>query len=159
MPQTRLDSREKSAIGLFYALHSTLLRQGEVLRPRLARQCGTAWRDWRLLTTLSGRISGVLVDSMTERDCLWLDRMLRESRVGVDIQGPVSRTEYVIVDARDLAAIVRMAAANECQMCLKCGRELRACPLRDMLLSIAPPPKIGDGSVCEYAHVNWDEVK
>lgn len=159
MPQKKLTGREKQAVAIFCALHSTLHKQDAVLEQRLKDEGKYAWRDWRLMMKLADKISDVIVSSMVDKDCLWLDRLLREAKVGIDMNGPLQKPGYAVVDAKDLAWICKLAARQECTLCLRTGKEVKACPLRASLIYAAPPP---DGEsplgLCEYAEVNWDEV-
>ncbi len=160
MPQKKLTGHEKQAVAMLYALHSTLHKQDAVLERCLKGAGKYAWRDWRLMHKLADKTCKTIVESMDDKDCLWLDRLLREAKVGLEIKGPLQKPDYAVVDAKDLATICKLAARQECTLCLRTGKEISACSLRASLLYVATPP---DGEnpfgLCEYTDVDWDKVR
>ena len=117
--------------------------------------------DWRLAQTLVQRLASLLVDTMPDKDANWLARLVKESKLCIDIPGPLSRGDYMLVDSRDLMEISRMAAVRECSICLKGRKDAKECRLRKTLEWIAPMPDSipslpDELYTCEYAQVDWN---
>ncbi len=159
MPQEKLTGKEKQAVAMCMAVHSEIHKSSDILEKRLKAQGGNAWRDWRCVMTMLDRLSGIIVDSMTDADCLWLQRLIDHAKVGIDLPGPLKKKDYVIIDAKVLSRIVGLAAREECTLCTREGKQIKRCMLRDALLSVCPPPDGETGGWCEYAEADWDDIE
>lgn len=158
MPQAKLTGKEKQAVAMCMAIHSEMHKESGILEKRLKAQGGNAWRDWRCVMTMLDRLSGIIVDSMTDTDCLWLQRLLGHAKVGIDLPGPLKKKDYVIIDAKVLSHIVSLAAREECTLCTRQGKQIKRCELRDALLTVCPPPDGESDGWCEYAEADWDDI-
>lgn len=158
--QEKLTGKERTALLYLAALDDESHKASPILRERLREASPTGWRDWRLVQTITARTLMQLVDTLTDKDVRWLSHMLEHGRMNITLPGPLAAPDYLIVDARDMADISRMAARQTCGLCMKGRREAQGCKLRKCLQSVAPMP---DGDMlpdelfcCEYAQVDWE---
>lgn len=134
-------------------LRNSLVKHQEAVRDRL-RNYGYrwAWRDIRLLISLVTRLQNQLIGTMPPRRQAYYDRLATAGVYRVEFQGPTDK-RYVWADAEDLAALTEAAMLTECAMCVREGRELRECRLRQALLALAPLTQADEDdvfAVCEY---------
>ena len=158
--QEKLTGKERAALLYLAALDDEIHKASPILRPRLNKLSRTAWRDWRLMQSLSTKLLTQMVDTLTDKDVRWLGNMLENGKMGIELPGPLVKPDYLIVDARDMAEIGRMAARKACTLCLKGRKDAEKCRLRKCLQNIAPMPD-GDTmpdelSSCEYSQVDWN---
>lgn len=161
MTQTRMSGREKQALAFLGVLADCFRRHGDVLKPRLQAGSPTAWRDWRCMQSIMERLITHIVPTMTDKDCVWLYRMMREGTVRVDLPGPAWRTDYTIISTDDLKLIVQAAMAEKCPMCLALPADVKKCKLRSTMLHLMPPMDVQPGdnvTDCEYAMVDWETI-
>ncbi len=159
--QEKLTGKERTALLYLAALDDEMHKASTILRERLRASSPTGWRDWRLVQTITDRLLMKLVDTLPDKDVRWLAHMLENGRMSINLPGPVAKRDYLIVDARDMAEISRMAARQVCWLCMKGRREAQHCKLRKCLQNIAPMPdgdKVPDELYCcEYGQVNWED--
>ena len=144
---TRAENRFQT--NLMVVLH-TLLSDREAAERRL-REYGykNARRDIGLLIWLVSKLQDEMLSTMPERRYWYYRRMAQEAQIIVDFPGPVRKSRGLLVDVQDLAAMTEAAMKSECIMCMRDGREIRRCRLRDALISVAPPTEISRIG-CEY---------
>lgn len=159
--QEKLTGKERTALLYLAALDDEIHKASPILRARLREASPNGWRDWRLMQTTTTRLLTKLVDTLADKDLHWLSHMLEYGQMGIALPGPLVKPDYLIVDARDMAEISRMAARQECALCMKGRKDAQGCKLRKCLQNIVPMP---DGDTlpdelycCEYAQVNWEE--
>ena len=134
---------------LMVVLH-TLLSDREKAEERLTEYgYKNVRRDIGLLIHLTNKLQEEMLSTMPDRRIGYYQRMAREAQIIVDFPGPVKTGRELLVDVRDLAHITEAAMRSECIMCMRDGREIRRCPLRNALLSVAPPTEISRIG-CEY---------
>ncbi|MDO4837838.1 MAG: hypothetical protein Q4B32_05545 [Clostridia bacterium] len=159
--QEKLTGKERTALLYLAALDDEMHKASTILRERLRTASPTGWRNWRLVQTTTSRLLIQLVDTLPEKDVRWLRHMLENGRMSITLPGPIAKHDYLIVDARDMADISRMAARQECWLCMKGHKEAQSCKLCKCLQNIAPMPdgeKVPDTLYsCEYAQVNWED--
>lgn len=144
------DRRENRFMtNLMVVLH-TILSDRDAAEKRL-REYGyrDVRRDIGLLVHLVNKLQEEMLDTMPERRIGYYQRMAREAQIVIDFPGPVPRARSLLVDVRDLAAITQAAMENECAMCVRDGREVKNCRLRDALITVAPPTEWSKTG-CEY---------
>ena len=134
-------------------LRNSLVRHGEAVRDRL-RDYGYrwAWRDIRLLISLVTRLQDQLLATVPPKRQAYYDRLATAGVYRVEMPGPVDH-RYVWADAEDLAALTEAAMLTECAMCVREGKELRECRLRQALLALAPLTQTDESdrfATCEY---------
>lgn len=159
--QEKLTGKERTALLYLAALDDEMHKASTILRERLRVASPTGWRNYRLVQTTTSQLLIQLVDTLPDQDVRWLSRMLENGRMSITLPGPVAKHDYLIVDARDMADISRLAARQECWLCMKGRKEAQGCKLRKCLQNIAPMPdgeKVPDEMYCcEYAQVNWED--
>lgn len=106
-------------------------------------------RDTGLLIWLVNRLQEQMLATMPLRRLSYYQRMAQEAQIVIDFPGPAPKGRSILVDVRDLAAITEAAMQNECAMCVRDGREIKNCRLRDALLTVAPPTEFSAAG-CEY---------
>ena len=134
-------------------LRNSLAHHGEAARQRL--NCYPyAWRDMRLLWHLVNKLQGQLIDTMPDRRVAYYEQMARQGQVIIDIPGPIPRGRHILIGEKHLAAIMEAAIRGECALCIKEGKEVQRCPIREALLEVAPPETVSDcrdwWTGCEY---------
>lgn len=115
-------------------------------------------RDLGLLIAVVDRLQDGLYATLptkTLQRYLWISK---NARCYIDVPGPISNGGYMGVALDDLDVLAKHAIMNECSMCMKEGKEIKQCPLRQALNRIQPREKIGDGSLmgCEYTETARD---
>lgn len=138
MERTKPNARELSAIEYIAALDAQLMGNENALRARLAT-IPHGWRDWRLITTQTGRLLEKIYDTLPTKTLRRMEGLCRHGEVIVRIRPPCPTSEHALVSEDDLRQIINSAMAAECAICLKDGREIDACALRKALEHIAPP--------------------
>lgn len=134
-------------------LRNSLAHHGEAVRQRLAGY-PYSWRDMRLLWHLVNKLQRQLLDTMPDRRVAYYDQMARHGQVIIDIPGPIPRGRHILITERHLAAITEAAMCGECALCIRDGKEVQRCPIREALLEVAPPETVSDcqnrWAGCEY---------
>lgn len=108
--QEKLTGKERTALLYLVALDDEIHKASPILRERLREASPNGWRDWRLVQTTTARTLMHLVDTLPDKDVRWLSHMLEHGRMIITLPGPLAAPDYLIVDARDMADISRMAA-------------------------------------------------
>lgn len=133
-----MNGREMRVIEYLAAMDSKIIESGDTMRDRL-RDIPNGWRQWRLMaSTLSGLLVQ-LYGSMTVKNLRHMQNICNHGEVLIRM-APVSRVpENVLVGEDDLRTLINAVMSSECAICLKEGKEIDRCPLRNAMLSIAPP--------------------
>lgn len=135
-------------------LRNAILLRAEKVKDRLGMVNPHAWRDLRLLFSLVDRIQKELISTMPDSRIEYYDALARHGRYHLDVEGPIRKGRAVVITDMKLAALCEAVMESECVMCLKDGKDIETCPIREALLEVAPPSETQvDGSVyrCEYA--------
>lgn len=139
-------------------LKNSLAVRMKAVRDRLQRVNPNAWRDLRLLYSLVDRMQEQLMKTMPESRWEYYSTLARSGRYHLDIEGPVRQGRMVLISDIHLAWLCEAVMESECLMCLKTGNEVERCPIRQVLLEVAPPSEIL-GYRCEYADAAGDLVQ
>lgn len=136
-------------------LRNSLSKRRESVRDRLKQVNPHAWRDLQLLFSLVCRIQEQLRATMPESRDAYYQTIAQHGRYCMQLEGPIRQERTVVITDVHLGAILDAAIKSECLMCVKDGREIDRCPLRQAMLEVAPPEKVnGDGAIgCEYRDV------
>lgn len=132
-------------------LMHTLLSDRDAYVKRVTAYGDGRWarRDTGLLISLVDRLQQTLLKTMPEKRIDFYRRMTREAQIVISWPGPAKTSREILIDAEDLGAIAEAAMTGVCAMCLKEGRDVKRCRLREALMVIAPPAKVS-GFTCEY---------
>lgn len=138
-------------------LKNSIAVRGAKCKDRLKKVNKYAWRDLRLLETLVSKIQTQLISTMPDSRWEYYDTIAKFGRYHLDIEGgPMKPERVVLISDKRLGAILDVAIEHECLTCLRDGREIENCPLRQTLLEVAPPTEILDEKAlvgCEYRDV------
>lgn len=151
-PKTKPNRRENEFMMNLMILRNTLRTNAPACRER-ARAAGKwTWRDIRLLTTLVDRIQNAMLRTMPESRDEYYSNYARHGHYELRIDGPVRTGRQLLVTDQHLAAITEAAMKSECILCMREGREIDRCELREALLEAAPPTEVESGWIrrCEY---------
>ena len=147
---------------LMVILH-TLLSDREAAEKRL-REYGYKWarRDIGLLISLDNRLQEQMLSTMPDRRIAYYQKMAKEAQIVVEFPGAARTDRHVMMEVEDLAALAEAAMRGECAMCIKEGRDVKRCRLREALLPVAPPTEWSRNG-CEYRQqagqlIQGDEV-
>ena len=132
-------------------LKNSLAVRSEAVRDRLKKVNKYAWRDLRLLISLTNRIQNQLLETMPESRMDYYSALARNGRYHLDIEGPIRQGRVVMISDIHLAQLCETVMENECIMCLRTGKEIENCPIRQALLEVAPPTEILEDK-CEYSN-------
>lgn len=137
-------------------LRNALKTRGEKSKARLKRVNKHAERDLGLLFSLVDRLQQQMVSTMPENRDEYYSVMARNGRYHLDIDGPIRQGHTVIITDKNLAYLLDAVIEQECLMCLRDGSEIKKCPLRTVLLEVAPAMDIQADPVarCEYREVH-----
>lgn len=137
-------------------LRNTLVTHGPSVKERL-RKTPNAWRDLCLLVRLVTKTQDRLLDTMPERRTAYYYSLAQHAKVAVELPGPAKRGRYIMIDEKKLAAITEAAMCGECAVCMRDGRDVKRCLIREALLEVAPPEEIRDSHTlaygCEYRDI------
>ena len=134
---------------LMVVLH-TLLSDREAAEARLM-EYGYRWakRDIGLLISLDNRLQEQMLSTIPDRRIMYYQKMAAEAQIVIEFPGAVKQSRHLLMDVDDLAAMAEAAMRGECAMCIREGRDVKRCRLRDALLPVAPPSEFSRYG-CEY---------
>lgn len=135
-------------------LRNTLMRNAPACRER-ARLAGKwIWRDIRLATVLICRIQEALLRTMPSSREDYYIAYAQHGHYELHIDGPIRTPRQLLITDKHLATICEAAMESECLLCMREGKEIDHCELREALLESAVPTEIRDGDSlfrrCEY---------
>ena len=147
---------------LMVVLH-TLLSDRDAAEQRL-KAYGDKWarRDIGLLLSLDNRLQEQMLMTMPDKRILYYQRMAKEAQIVVEFPGAARIDRHVLMEVDDRAALAEAAMRGECAVCIKEGRDVKRCRLREALLPVAPPTEWSRYG-CEYRQpasqlIQGDEV-
>lgn len=155
--RTKPNKTENQFMMDLMVLRNTLARRAPEVRERLEKVNSHAWRDLRLLQSLVWRLQDQLIETMPKSREDYYREMSRHANYAMTYTGrPIRQEHTVLISDRSLGAILDVCMENECLMCLRDGKEIEECPIRQALLEVGPPSRIredGSGLGCEYRNV------
>ena len=135
-------------------LRNTMFQGSDAVKERLEPFKG-AWRDLKLMEKLAEKIQECLSATLPPEKLLKYQKLVKHGKIYLDFPGASPKDDHILVSAKNAAFLAEYAIKGECALCMKDGREVKRCPLRDALLSIAPPTKVSEIG-CEYRSVAGD---
>ena len=152
--KTKPNKRENEFMMNLMILRNTLLQNGPAMRERAGKAGKWVWRDIRLATVLICRIQEALLRTMPQSRDDYYTAYAKHGHYELHMNGPIRTARHLLITDKHLAAICDAAMENECQMCMRDGKEIDRCMLREALLEVAAPTEIGEGDSpfrrCEY---------
>lgn len=152
-------SRETRSIEMIAVLDARLANDRPYLEDRL-RSVPDLYRQWRIAETAVCKIVDGLYDTLPEKTLMRIRKIYNNGEVIVRPKGSITKdNDTAIVLAEDLKLLAKTAKNSECAMCLKSGKEIKRCKLREVLMRVSPPIQVFDdhSSLCEYATFVRDE--
>ena len=152
--KTKPNKRENEFMLNLMVLRNTLMRNAPACRER-ARLAGKwIWRDIRLATVLICRIQEALLRTMPSSREDYYIAYAQHGHYELHIDGPIQTPRQLLITDKHLATICEAAMESECLLCMREGKEIDHCELREALLESAAPTEIRDGDSpyrqCEY---------
>lgn len=152
--KTKPNKRENEFMLNLMVLRNTLMRNAPACRER-ARLAGKwIWRDIRLATVLICRIQEALLRTMPSSREDYYIAYAQHGHYELHIDGPIRTPRQLVITDKHLATICEAAMESECLLCMREGKEIDRCELREALLESAVPTEIRDGDSlfrrCEY---------
>lgn len=120
---------------------TALADQCETLEGRVKDRLHTiknGWRDWRLMRSLLRKMSDNLLDTMPDKEIIYLNKMLEHGEIFMRLRPPIRDTEYQLVENAVITRIVNKIMQDECAICFREGRDIKHCQLRKDLHMIVP---------------------
>lgn len=152
------NARENELTVDLMLVRDTLYHNMDAVRERL-RPFPHAWRDLKLLWYLVNKTQERLLGTMPDRRIETYAKLCKYGKKIIDIPGPIPRGRHMLLEVDQVAALAEAAMMGECSMCLRSGREIERCPIRDALLQAAPPSMIRQERMgCEYRAAAGDLV-
>ena len=150
--RTQASGREMDVLEKLVLLDAVLNRNGEIIRPRLAR-IKNGWRDYRMAASTISRLVDALLETCTVRTLERLQSMAKNCDLSIKPRSISKDDPCLMIHESALMQLVNTTCNAECAICFKSGEEVKACTLRKTLMEIAPlndPPKDGR---CGYATI------
>ena len=152
--KTKPNKRENEFMLNLMILRNTLIRNAPACRER-ARLAGKwIWRDIRLATVLICRIQDALLRTMPSSREDYYIAYARHGHYELHIDGPIRTPRHLLVTDKHLGTICEAAMRSECILCIREGKEIDQCELREALLESAAPTNLESGDSifrkCEY---------
>lgn len=139
-------------IGLMVARH-IMSTCRDAIRQRM-KQYKYGWRDVRLLEVMLEKVQQEMMDTIPDKRLDYYEHLRLYGKHTIEIPGPIPRGSHRLINHKDLEALIGAAMGGMCCMCIREGREITECRVRQALLSVAPPDQVtGDGGrfiKCEY---------
>lgn len=136
-------------------LRNELQRRSDVMKDRLAATEG-GLRNLGLLKWLVDFIQDAITRTLTDKDVQKYVTYAEHGRLTIDIPGAVETRTHVAIDKKDLNELANYAVYGQCTTCIREGKEIKRCPLRQILLHVAPPDELKDHKgimSCEYIQI------
>lgn len=136
-------------------LRNELQRRSDVMKDRLAATEG-GLRNLGLLKWLVDFVQDAITQTLTDKDIQKYATYAEHGRLTIDIPGAVETRTHVAIDKKDLNELANYAVYGQCTTCIREGKEIKRCPLRQILLHVAPPVELADHKgimSCEYIKI------
>ena len=151
--KTNPNRRENELMMNLLILRNGLASYSQAVQERCKEAGPNVWRDLRLMMKLVDRVQDALLDTMPEARRDYYRAYARTGRYVLEMQRPVRKAREILISDMLLGALVDAAMENECVLCIREGRDIERCLIREALLQVAVPSRIRekDGyAPCEY---------
>lgn len=150
MEKKNPNARENELTVDLMLVRSTLVHNMDAVRERL-RPFPHAWRDMKLLWYLVNSLQEQLMSTYPDRRIETYAKLCKYGKKIIDVPGPIPKGRHMILEVDQVAALAEAAMLGECSVCLREGKEISRCAIRDALLMAAPPTEIRREQMgCEY---------
>jgi len=151
----RLNSTEMRAVRWSLAAKYSVACAAEVLGKRL--DCIPEGRvRWRLMLGQLRALCNDLIGTVPakQRKTIW--NVMNDMELRMVPKG-TKRDDRVVMDAKDLGYLVTLAKQERCTACVLTDAECRDCTLYKILESAVPLDDYGDGGICPYNLLKWED--
>ena len=153
LPKIPANAREIHNIEFLAGLDAQLFQGQKILEPRL-RQIPNAWRNFRLVVSLTEKILDGVYATLPPRTLQHMDKLARFGQIIIRPKPLIKMPDDVqIVQNDDLKLLVNTAISAECAMCLKDAQRQKKCKLRRALENIVPTEAVHENGLCAYTDV------
>lgn len=156
-----LSSNEYYAIRLIFAVISAFETEVGYLKERTKLKPGT-WRDLRLISAKAQKVVDELLHTVPLKKIEQMKIELNNTFMTVDVR-PIrsmktpKRPDYVYIKASAIDGLIGSVMDIECFACEKRGREIKKCPLKEIIEDTFPyeiPDPDNDG--CKFCGCHID---
>ena len=152
--QTPFSRQESKFFTELILLRNTIYNGVESVKDRLKPFPG-AYRDLKLCEKLLEKIQRDISETIPNDKLRRFQQLVKVGRIYLDYPGASVKPIYILLDANELNDLAEAAIKGQCALCMREGKEIRACKLRYALLTVAPPSEVSRYG-CEYRHVAGD---
>lgn len=145
---TPFNRREQEFFIQLLLLRNDLYSNAESVRERLKDYPGD-WRDLHLILKLAEKIQNHLSLTIPPERLLRYKELVNHGKYMLEFPGASPNGHYKLVDVKELSDLGEAAIRGQCSMCMLDGKEIKRCPLRNALLTVATPTQISKYG-CEY---------
>lgn len=150
----RLNSTEMRAIRWSLAAINSIAYAEEDLAHRL--ECIPNGRlRWRLMLGQLRALCNDLIGTTPRKQCNTIKNTMKDMELRM-VPKFTPRDSRVVMDAPDLGYLVTLAKKEACTACILTDDECRQCELYKILESAVPLEDYGDGSICPYNMLKWE---
>lgn len=153
-----VNGREMRSIEFLHAFERELETAEKTLEQRL-RSIPDGWRRFRLVRTQTKYVLNAVYDTMPSAKIWALIRRVETGELVMRPKAVTKMPDEMIVRADDVSLICEAVIEHECSLCVKAGKEIKCCPLRQAMQRMATPYDV-PRSGCEYAaysHQSWED--
>jgi hypothetical protein len=158
--KTKPDRRENEFMLNLMILRNTLRKNAPSVEDRAKRAGAGVWEDIVAMNDLVERVQEALLRTMPEKRDEYYRAYALHGHYELRMNGPVRTARHVLISDVRLGDLCEAAMKSECILCLREGKEIGRCRLREALLEVAPPSKIQEGlwRKCEYRGAAGDVI-
>jgi len=158
--RTKPDRRENEFMMNLMILRNTLRKNAPSVEDRAKRAGAGVWEDIVAMNDLVERVQEALLRTMPENRDEYYRNYALYGHYELRMNGPVRTARHVLISDVRLGDLCEAAMKSECILCLREGKEIGRCRLREALLEVAPPSEIQEGlwRKCEYRGAAGDVI-
>lgn len=149
-----LNYRELNLCMILYALDANLQENGHVLKNRFAG-IKRGKSHWGMFRWLARKIIEELVDTMDDNDRRKMMVLKSHGSLSVKAFTDIKKDQWdIVVSADDFNWLASYAIDANCATCMREGKEIKKCKLRQTMIHCVPPKEtsmIG----CEYQNIKY----
>lgn len=152
-------SRETRSIEMIAVLDARLGNDRTYLEDRL-RSVPDLYRQWRIAETAVCKVVDGLYETLPNETKMRIRKLYNNGEVIVRPKGSLTRdNDTAIVLAKDLELLAKTVKSSECAMCIKSGKDIKRCKIRECFMRVSPPVQVfnENSSLCEYATIANEE--
>lgn len=144
--------QEVHTIELIAALDTRLEKDRKHITDRL-KSVPDLYRQWRIAETAVDKVITGLYKTLPIKTLSRMRTLYINSEIVVRPKNGVYRdVDTTVVLVKDLNHLAELAKCTECDICIRTGRDVRKCKLRETLIRVDPKDHFEENPItCEYA--------